>query len=525
VILRAGLASALLLAASAPPSPLPLLVLGALVPVAVAVPRSTPLEATRGGALFFAVHWAVVLAWIPQAGLRVGAWTWVAWLAMVLTLTLLGALFGRLLHHLAVAARLPLWLALCLAWMTVEVGRGSLLGPLDFPWLGIAVPLVAHPPLLQGAAWLGESGLATGVVLVNGVVAAAVVTGGRSSPARPDVLEAAPTPPGGGAGGARLRPLLALGVAVAAVYIAGSARIAGVALRPVASFVAVQPAVPLEVKRGPDPLAPSVAAVERLLPRVLAVVRGVDADAVVLPETALPAPTTAVAPILASWSRRLGRPVVAGAEGRIAGRRSNAVVAALPGRPVADWPLAHKVRLVPGVEWSPLPGDGWARGSGAGTLPLQGVTLAPLVCIESAGAEPARGQVARGADVLVNVTNDAWLAEAPGWSRSPAFHQHPAHLALRSVETGRGALRVGNNGLTEVVDPLGRRRRLLPPHRPGVALARVHSLEGETAFVAGGWWLPRALLAATLVAGLRPWWSRRRASAPVGSGADGRGSR
>lgn len=496
---RAAVVSALLLTAAAPPSPVPLLVLGALVPLALTLPRGSALQAARAGALFFAVHWGLLLLWIPRAGLRVGPWTLAAWLALVLTMSLLGALFGRLYHHLAGAARLPLGPALALAWMTVEIGRGTLLGPLNFPWMGIAVPLAAHPPLVQGAAWVGEAGVATAVVAANGLLAGAVRGARPGAPSRRRVA------------GVAVAPLAALGLGLAGVHLAGSVRIARAVPETVATLVAVQPAVSLEVKRGPDALAASFAGVEALLPAVRTAVERSTADAVVLPETALPADVDRVSPILAHWARSTGVPVVAGVEGRRGGRRSNAVVVATPGVPSSDWPLAHKVRLVPGVEWSPLPGRGWARGSEPGLLRVAGFTVAPLVCIESAGPRPARDQVARGADLLVNVTNDAWLAEGPPATRSRAFHQHPAHLVLRAVETGRGALRVGNNGLTEVVDPLGRRRLLLEPHRPGVASARVERLAGRTPFVAGGWAAGWLVLGATLLASLRPLRLPRRA--------------
>lgn len=478
--LRAALLSALLLAAAAPPSPLPLLVLGALVPAALAFPAGTRLAAARGGAVLFAVHWGILLSWIPQAGIRVGAWTVAAWVALVLTLALLGALFGVLLHHLAGVRRMVLPVALPLAWVAVEIVRARLLGPLGFPWMGIAVPLTAHPAVIQAAAWVGEVGVAAGIVAVNGVLARGL------------------------RGGSVARSLGLAGAAVVAVHLAGAYRIARAAPEPVATLVAVQPAVPLEVKRGPDALAASFAALEALLPAARSAVARAGADAVVLPETALPGPVGAVAPVLTQWSRVTGVTVLAGVEGRVEGRRSNAVVAASAGAEPGDWPVAHKVRLVPGVEWSPIPGEGWARGAGPGLLTVGRARVAPLVCIESAGAWPARDQVASGADLLVNVTNDAWLAESAAWSRSPAFHQHPAHLALRSVETGRGALRVGNNGLTEVVDPLGRRTALLPPHAPGVASAEVHRLPGTTPFVSVGHLLPWLILAATLAGSTLP---------------------
>ncbi|MEJ2539662.1 MAG: hypothetical protein P8188_06790, partial [Gemmatimonadota bacterium] len=112
-----------------------------------------------------------------------------------------------------------------------------------------------------------------------------------------------------------------------------------------------------------------------------------------------------------------------------------------------------------------------------------------LVCIESAWSRLALGHVRNGAGWLLNVTNDAWLGEAPLLSRTPAFGQHPWHLVLRSVETGRGALRVANNGWTGSVDPLGRWEALLPPHRPGVAVATVTGLPTDTLLVRTGSWI------------------------------------
>jgi apolipoprotein N-acyltransferase len=133
-----------------------------------------------------------------------------------------------------------------------------------------------------------------------------------------------------------------------------------------------------------------------------------------------------------------------------------------------------------------------------------------LVCIESAGPEPARAQRRAGADVLVNVTNDAWLGEAPWWTRTAAFRQHPAHLRLRAVETGAGAVRVANNGLSTVVDPGGRERVLLPPHARGVAVATVESLRGAPPFVATGDVAGPACLVLALLLALAPGGARGR---------------
>src|SRR6185503_14568776 len=56
----------------------------------------------------------------------------------------------------------------------------------------------------------------------------------------------------------------------------------------------------------------------------------------------------------------------------------------------------------------------------------------------------------RGADFIVNITNDSWFG------RSAAPYQHAAHLVMRAIETRVGIARAANNGISEFVDPLGR---------------------------------------------------------------------
>jgi apolipoprotein N-acyltransferase len=58
--------------------------------------------------------------------------------------------------------------------------------------------------------------------------------------------------------------------------------------------------------------------------------------------------------------------------------------------------------------------------------------------------------VAEGAEVLVNITNDAWFGD------SAAPHQHLLMARMRAVENRRYLLRAANSGISAVIDPLGR---------------------------------------------------------------------
>jgi apolipoprotein N-acyltransferase len=486
----AAVVSALLLTLAAPPSPFPPLALGALAPwaAAVALLPAGPgrgVAAARSGALLFGVHWGLLLLWVPRLVPRVGWWVIPGYLGHVALLALMGAGVGWLLARLVApgGARggVPLPLALALAWSAVEWARGSALGPFDFPWMGVVVPLAAIPELLQGAAWVGERGLALGVAAVNGALAVGLVRRARA----PDGRRAALVP--------HWRPAGFAALAVALAWGAGAARMATLDARPVFTALAVQPAVPLEVEwsGGPLALAASMAALEALVPdSALTAV-----DLIVLPETAVPVVLDGpdgrgLRRTLAGWSRRTGVPLAVGAYGSdpdsLGGKRTNAVFLAGP-EPDGAWPRADKRRLVPGVEWAPGDPSGLRSGPEPALLDVPSVGLVGvLVCIESAGPEPARTLRAAGARALVNVTNDAWLGDRPRWTRTAAFHQHPLHLRIRAVETGAGALRVGNGGWTSVVDPAGREQRLLEPYVPGVARAEVTSLAHATPFTRTG---------------------------------------
>lgn len=76
--------------------------------------------------------------------------------------------------------------------------------------------------------------------------------------------------------------------------------------------------------------------------------------------------------------------------------------------------------------------------------------LGALICFEAIFPRLARQMTSEGADLLVNITNDAWF----GPSNAPS--QHLSMSALRAVENRRSMARAANTGISAFVTPDGR---------------------------------------------------------------------
>ncbi|MXW22078.1 MAG: apolipoprotein N-acyltransferase [Candidatus Dadabacteria bacterium] len=82
-------------------------------------------------------------------------------------------------------------------------------------------------------------------------------------------------------------------------------------------------------------------------------------------------------------------------------------------------------------------------------VPGKNLRIGPLICYEDIMAELSRNYVKTGANLLVNLTNDAWFG------RSVAPHQHLLLSIPRAVETRRYLVRSTNSGISAIVSPTG----------------------------------------------------------------------
>lgn len=124
--------------------------------------------------------------------------------------------------------------------------------------------------------------------------------------------------------------------------------------------------------------------------------------------------------------------------------------------------------------------QGRTPGARTSVLELPGSQVGAYICYESVFPQIARTMTARGAEVLVNISNDAWFGFGQG------ARQHFYMGTLRAIETRRYLLRDGNDGVTALVDPLGQVRSELPRGERGALTVRYGLRTGLTPYVRFG---------------------------------------
>jgi apolipoprotein N-acyltransferase len=117
------------------------------------------------------------------------------------------------------------------------------------------------------------------------------------------------------------------------------------------------------------------------------------------------------------------------------------------------------------------------------------LALGMLICYEGIFPWLAEDRVRRGANILVDISNDAWFGT------TPAARQHLYLTALRAVEQGRWLLRGTNTGISAVVDNRGRLTMRGGQFTAGTHLARAALLETASPYSRLAPWIFPAALA------------------------------
>jgi apolipoprotein N-acyltransferase len=348
---------------------------------------------------------------------------------------------------------LLLALLLAAAWTTLEWLRGWVFS--GFGWNGLGVALHANWPLVQIAEFTGVTGLSFMVAFANVIL---VTT------ARRLILEARTH---------TTRPHFDLTLTLAAIVGVLTFGLRAAQISPPAkSFrvAAVQSNIPQNQKFDPQFTRKIFDQFSHL--SEIAMRSNPPPDLLIWPESSMPGPV-----LLEPTSNRFVMDLAASGEsdlllGTIDEENGDVYNAALlvsdGGERVQVYRKLHLVpfgEYVPGRHTVPLlarivgdqvPGDFRpGKEHTMFTLTNSDVQVAPLICFEDTIGELVRRFVLPtetnpGANLLVDITNDAWFLHSAG------SHQHLANAIFRCVETRRPMVRAANTGVTCFINEFGR---------------------------------------------------------------------
>jgi apolipoprotein N-acyltransferase len=494
---------AALLALGLPPLGLWAFAWFSLVPLIIAAngaPRSRD-AALLGFAAGLANH-LVILNWIyptcrfAQVPAVVSALAWIALSALLATSWAATATFARWSAPAVPRVLRPLLWALC--WTAVASASSLWTARFGVDLLGYTQ--WNNLSLIQAGSWGGPHLMDFLIVLVNASLAEAWLD------ARDKKTGAA-------------IPALSAALALAAVVWAHGAYV--LAARPqtrgaTGRVEILQPRVDQYHKWDEAWIAEILAGYDELLARP----RPRPPLLVVWPETAIPSWSRReeAVPLAARWAVKLGAPhfvgIIASAEGGTGA--ANAVQLIAPDGRVDGY--YAKRQLVPFGEFVPLRRfvpryviDRWLTildqlgdmAPGAERQPLLLTAWGPTaatICYEALFPRWVRLDAARGARLLINITNDAWYLDT--WCP----RQHYRVNRFRAIENRLTVIRSGNNGISAVINPWGETTAELSLHERGRLDAEVpleDAFAARSFYTRHGDWLGTVCLGLLFLAGLR----------------------
>ena len=408
--------------------------------VLTSVPWIAEVLAVHGG-MSMAAGWGVLLLIAAIWAAAIGLFAWVVhrlWKQSV-TLALVGAPF---------------------LWITTEVFR-AYLPEISFPWALLGYPAAGNAALVQLTTVTGIYGVSFLVAVFN-----ALLVWSDSAVAR---------------GGQKRR----WGVVVAAVAVLLLVQWIGPRFVPkaTASHVArvVQPNFPENEQYSGDWYdlhKADMAELEQMSLRPSP--GGTQPDLLVWPEA--PAPFSfqdpRFGPIMSRLAGELKRPIIAGViEWKpemmtIDGQQRQGAAPYNSAAMINEWGQRtfgyDKIHLVPFGEYEPFPlihkvvnsvseeVGGFRKGKDRAVGKFaNGSTFSVFICYEAIYAGEIREFADRGAQLLVNISNDGWFGT------SEAAEQHIRMARVRAVENRRWIIRDTNSGITASIDPYGNVQRVM----------------------------------------------------------------
>ncbi|MBW2092025.1 MAG: apolipoprotein N-acyltransferase [Deltaproteobacteria bacterium] len=175
-----------------------------------------------------------------------------------------------------------------------------------------------------------------------------------------------------------------------------------------------------------------------------------------------------------------------------------------------------KVHLVPYGEYVPFKrffpflgkitqavGD-YSGGTHDKLIPYKGTRIGVLICYESLFSSLARARVVKGANYLVNPTNDAW------YGHTSAPYQLLSQSRLRAVENRRTVIRAANTGISAIIWPTGEVIVKLGFSERGVITGLIPYMDSKTIYTYIGEIIPQLCLIVVFIVYVLGFIRRRR---------------
>ena len=362
------------------------------------------------------------------------------------------------------------------AWVLVDYLMANA-GFLAFSWATLARTQTGNLPLVQIAAVTGEYGVTFMVMLVNLLLARALVR--------------------------RIWYPVAIGaVVIAAAHAWGNWWLDAASPAPVVRVAAIQPALERRAPGTGPGTDEALAVLEKL--SLEAVDSG--AELLVWPESVIydwRAYPQIVGRVTA-FVRGAGVPLLLGVSenekfayverdhSTAQPKRYNSAVLVTPDAEISE--PYNKNLLVPFAEYTPLEGIvSWPAWLVSEILPMEpaegyrrfslrnDVVIAPVICWENLFADFVRRAIPEAPRMLVHIVNDSWFGH------SPASTQHNAASVFRAIENDTPVIVASNTGPSMIID---RRGRVLDAvddlFAPGIAIAEVAPGDGATLYSRNG---------------------------------------
>lgn len=333
---------------------------------------------------------------------------------------------------------IPLPITFALLYVFAEFLQ-AVAGEFSFPWGRLGTLVCSFTPFIQSASLFGTLFLSLLIVLINGLLAYAIVFLIRKT-----------------------RYIKPIGCLLAAVLIFS----ANIGYGYYRIHTATQPQQTIRVaivqgnlgsiKKWDATLSETLSTYNTLTRQAL---ENFDADLVLWPETAVPIYSDNPAVALVKETAQQTQTIIAtGIFTRDTDNPDveyNSLVAFYPdGRQSEPY---SKQKLVPMGEYIPFSDwidalrlkEPYLQPGSATTLSLDQWQAGGLICYESIYPQVARQAVLDGAEFFLMPSNDSWFGS------TPALRQHLAHAQLRCVENGRYMARAGNTGISATITPLG----------------------------------------------------------------------